>query len=194
MKIIKASKMSEMAAKIAEAKRELAQYDEEKVAYVRECQDEIMQAISDSYREDESGDLYQEPVGSKLSEIKRDYLVGAIEDDMMTEEEFEAIFDALDILDLELAHAQASTNVSSKKAVTASYISDDDITEAKLKIFDYYLNKNIPIEGYPLSAILDAVVESSFDFDGDIAYTAEQHDCSLLHAIDLLNSAYDEEV
>ena len=194
MKIIKASKMSEMAAKIAEAKRELAQYDEEKVAYVRECQDEIMQAISDSYREDEYVDLYQEPVGSKLSEIKRDYLVGAIEDGMMTEEEFEAIFDALDILDLELAHAQASTDVSGKKAVTASYISDDDITEAKLKIFDYYLNKNIPIEGYPLSSILDAVVESPFDFDGDIAYTAEHQDCSLLQAIDLLNSAYDEEV
>lgn len=120
MRMIKASKMSEMAAKIAEAKRELAQYDEEKVAYVRECQDEIMQAISDSYREDESGDLYQEPVGPKLSEIKRDYLVGAIEDDLMTEEEFEDIFDAIDILDMELAHTNASTNTRRKSNMRRS--------------------------------------------------------------------------
>lgn len=187
MKIIKASKMSEMAAKIAEAKRELAQYDEEKVAYVRECQDEIMQAISDSYQEDEYGDLYQEPVGSKLSEIKRDYLLGAIEDDMMTEEEFEAIFDALDILDLELAHAQASTDVSDKKAVTASTSIEDEL---KVKIFDHYLDKNIPIEGYPLGAIFDAFLDSPYEFEG-VANVADQEGCSLLQAIDLLNSAYD---
>ena len=104
MKItIKASKMSQMAASIAEAKRELANYDQEKIDYVRRCQDDMMQAISDSYVEDESGDLYQEPIGPKLSEIKRDYLVGAIEDDLMTEEEFEDIYNLLDVVALEMS-------------------------------------------------------------------------------------------
>ena len=187
MKItIKASKMSQMAASIAEARRELAQYDQSKVDYVRECQNEIMKAISDSYIEDESGDIYQEPVGPKLSEIKRDYLVGAIEDDMMTEEEFEAIFDALDILDLELAHAQASTDVSGKKTVTASTSIEDDL---KIKLFDYYLNKNILIEGYPLETIYEEMLNSPYEFE-NVANVAEQEECNLLHAIDLLNSAY----
>lgn len=85
--------------KINSAKRELEQYDSAKVDYVKECIDEITKAISDSYqREDDD-----RPVGPILSEIKRDYLVGAIEDDLMTEEEFEDIYDLLDIISLELS-------------------------------------------------------------------------------------------
>ena len=44
-----------------------------------------------------SGD---ESYKSPISDIKRDYLVEALEDEMMTEEDFETIFDLLDIIAL----------------------------------------------------------------------------------------------
>lgn len=89
---------------IQEAKKELQSYTDEQIQYVKDCQDEISKAISDNYaREDEGLD----PVGPKLSEIKRDYMVGAIEDDLMTEEEFEDIFDLLDVIAIELSQPYA---------------------------------------------------------------------------------------
>lgn len=96
--------ISDQARKIQKAKDDLMKYDKEKVDYVRECQDEIMKAISDRYTEDEDLDY---PTGEKLSDIKRDYLVGAIEDDLMTEDEFEDIFALLDIVDIEMAWANS---------------------------------------------------------------------------------------
>jgi hypothetical protein len=94
--------------RINKAKQELAKYDKEKVDYVKRCQDDIMDAISDSYF-DENGEYLEEnrPIGSTLSEIKRDYMVVAIEDDLMTEEEFEDILDLIDIIDLEYAAANS---------------------------------------------------------------------------------------
>ena len=97
---IHAATLVDQLKKINNAKRALQQYDKEKVDYVRECQDEITRAISDSYTEE--GD-FDRPLGPKLSEIKRDYLVGAIEDDLMTEDEFEDIFELIDIISLELS-------------------------------------------------------------------------------------------
>ena len=89
--------------RISEAKRALGQYTDEQIQYVKECQDELASAISDSYF-DENGEFADEdrPIGSQLSEIKRDYMVGAIEDDLMTEEEFEDIMALLDVVSLEL--------------------------------------------------------------------------------------------
>lgn len=98
---VNASKLSDQIARIQKAKRDLIKYDKEKVDYVRECQDEITKVISDYYAGDDDVDY----TGPKLSEIKRDYLVGAIEDDLMTEEEFEDIFDLLDIIDIEYAES-----------------------------------------------------------------------------------------
>lgn len=96
---IHAASIPQQVKKITDAKKALAQYDPKKVAYVRECQDEITKAISDSYQREED----DRPVGPILSEIKRDYLVGAIEDDLMTEEEFEDILALIDTIDLELS-------------------------------------------------------------------------------------------
>ena len=81
---------------VSSANKQLALYDAEKVDYVQECYDEVVKAISDSFVEDEDGYLDQVPVGSTISEIKRDYLVGALEDDLMTEEEFNTIYDLID--------------------------------------------------------------------------------------------------
>lgn len=103
-----ASNMSiaQMAKRVHEAKDELAKYDEEKVKYVQECQDEIMRAISDYY-DDEHEDPADWPTGPRISQIKNDYWEAALEDDLMTDEEFEDIFDLLDIISLEIAHSQA---------------------------------------------------------------------------------------
>lgn len=101
---VKASSIPQMASRINEAKRALAQYDQEKVDYVRDCQEDIMEEINAQYF-DEDYNLVDEdrPVGPKLSEIKRDYLVGALEDDLMTEEEFEDIYNLLDVVALEMS-------------------------------------------------------------------------------------------
>lgn len=96
---IHAASIPQQVKKITDAKNALKKYDPEKVAYVKECQDELTKAISDSYEREED----DRPVGPILSEIKRDYLVGAIEDDLMTEEEFEDILALMDIVDLELS-------------------------------------------------------------------------------------------
>lgn len=97
MKRMIRSSVSNTIAKINKAKRELDNYSPEQVEYVQECQDEISKAISKYY------ELEDESVGPRLSEIKRDYLVGAIEDDLMTEEEFDDIFALLDVIGLELS-------------------------------------------------------------------------------------------
>ncbi len=88
-----------MIKQISNAKRALSRYDKEKVDYVRECQEAITHVISDYYTQDED---YDRPIGSKLSGIKKDYLIGAIEDDLMTEDEFEDIFDLIDVVNFEL--------------------------------------------------------------------------------------------
>lgn len=99
--------ISEMAHKIHEAKDALAQYDEEQVEYVRECQQEIARVISDHYLDDDQETDHSWPVGPRVSQIKEDYLLGAITEGLMSEEEFEDIFDLLDIIDLEYAQAHA---------------------------------------------------------------------------------------
>lgn len=100
---IHAASIPQQIKKIRDAQDALNKYAPEKVAYVRECQDELIKAISDSYQREED----DRPVGPILSEIKRDYLVGAIEDDLMTEEEFEDILALMDIIDIELASPYA---------------------------------------------------------------------------------------
>ena len=88
-------------AKISKAHRDLEKYSDEQIEYVKECSDAITKAISDMYVNDD--DDLDTPIGPKLSEIKRDYLEGAIEDDLMTEEEFEDIYNLLDVIGLELS-------------------------------------------------------------------------------------------
>lgn len=98
---MKKNTISNQAKKIHDAKDELAQYSKEKVDYVRKCQEDLTKAISDYYTEGKDEQDYN--IGSELSQIKRDWLIGAIEDDLMTEEEFEDILALIDAVDLELA-------------------------------------------------------------------------------------------
>lgn len=92
--------------RLAEARRILNKYDREQIEYVEECQNEIAKEISRHYTEEEQLDN-DDVIGVSLSLIKTDYLIGAIEDDLMTEEEFDEIFDALDIISIDTASAYA---------------------------------------------------------------------------------------
>lgn len=97
--------ISQLVKKVHQAKDELAKYDKEKVDFVLRCQDDIMKAISDHYSEEHIDD--DMPIGPSLSQIKNDWCEQALEDDLMTEEEFDDIFNLLDIISIETAHAQA---------------------------------------------------------------------------------------
>ena len=87
-----------------QARRKLNSYDKEKVDYVQKCYDDVLAAISDMY----SVDDYDERVADvNIGAIKTDWLIGAIEDDLMTEEEFNEIYDLLETIGAEEANAWA---------------------------------------------------------------------------------------
>ena len=92
---------TDMLKRINDAKRELATYPAENVEYVKQCRDEILKAISDQYVDELEND--KEVRNINLNAIKTDYMLGAIEDDMMTEEEFEKIYDLLDVIAFEMS-------------------------------------------------------------------------------------------
>lgn len=82
-------------AKYRIAQDTLKKYTDEQIDYVRECYDEVLADISNHYAwDDEEGDAPQ----INTDAIKTDYLVGAIEDDLMEEEDFEDIYTALETL------------------------------------------------------------------------------------------------
>lgn len=90
-----------MLKKVNEAKRQLAKYDEEKVDYVRQCVDDVNHDISAMHL----NDLNDDAISVNISGIKTDYLIEAIEDDLMTGEESNEIYNLLDIIGLEAASA-----------------------------------------------------------------------------------------
>lgn len=88
-------------ANVTQAQKDLMNYSEEQVNFVRECQDAIVQELSDSFF-DEDDRFAEENRTANISSIKNDYIEQALEDDLMTEEEFNDILDLLDIIDLGL--------------------------------------------------------------------------------------------
>lgn len=83
---------------LTEAQEELKYYDKEKVDFVKDCRDALNMDIYnnlDEYREDE--DLAE----ANLSAIKEDYIQKAVDEDIMSEEEFEEIFALFDAIDIE---------------------------------------------------------------------------------------------
>lgn len=95
-----------MRRKVNEARKQLEQYDPEAVAYVQDCYDEVCKAISDKYFAEFDPEDYPSPVPSER-QIKEDYCLGAVEDGLMSYEEFDEIYDLIDTIGLEGAHAQA---------------------------------------------------------------------------------------
>lgn len=91
-------------AKIRLAQDTLKKYTNEQVDYVRKCYDDVLRDISDYYT-NESDDPDVAKINTNA--IKTDWLIGAIEDDLMEEEDFEDIYTALETLGEEEAAAWA---------------------------------------------------------------------------------------
>ena len=84
--------------KVSNARETLKQFSKEKVDFVRKAYDEVLADI---------GDAFNSERGDNTSQIKNDYLSIAVEEDIMTAEEFETIYDALLVIGTFEAHAHA---------------------------------------------------------------------------------------
>ena len=84
--------------KVSNAKETLKQFSKEKVDFVRKAYDEILADI---------GDAFISERGTNTSQIKNDYISIAVEDDIMTTEEFETIYDALLVIGTFESHKYA---------------------------------------------------------------------------------------
>ena len=71
----------------------LSQFSGEQIEYVKDCLDDMSEAIDDmtaaGYTEDEQTNV--------ISEIRSDWLLGAKEDDLLTEVEFDELLDLLSL-------------------------------------------------------------------------------------------------
>lgn len=93
--------MKEFIKKLNESKRELESFSKEKIEYVQECRDEVVKDIIEcEERRDKGFDC-----NYNSSEIIRDYKVGSYEDDLMSDEEFDKIYELLDVVATESAMA-----------------------------------------------------------------------------------------
>jgi len=96
--------IAQMRTNAAQARKILKTFDPEKVRYVQKCMDDINREYSRLAGPELSDDELEL---LNVQAIKTDWLIGAIEDDLMTEDEFEEIFSWLEVLDTEKAHSQA---------------------------------------------------------------------------------------
>ena len=95
--------MREFIKKLNESKRELESFSKEKADYVRECRDNVIKYEIEKEERISKGFWLDDCYSS--SEIIRDYKVGSYEDDLMSEEEFDRIYELLDVVATESAMA-----------------------------------------------------------------------------------------
>ena len=84
--------------KVSNARETLKQFSKEKVDFVKKAYDEILSDI---------GDAFNSERGTNTSQIKNDYISIAMEDDLMTAEEFETIYNAFLVIGTFESHANA---------------------------------------------------------------------------------------
>lgn len=126
---IRSNWISDQVSKISEAKAALAKYSEEQIDYVKDCRQEVNRIISDHYVADDRFLDPSWPVGPTASQVKRDWELMAINDGIMSEEEFDELYDLLDIIALEYSQAYASTKIAASE--------DVDIDTIDQQIRDY---------------------------------------------------------
>lgn len=90
-----------IATNAAKARKLLDEYEPDKVEFVQDCYQAVLDDISDFYTSEND----ERPI--QTSTIKRDYLIEAIEDDLMTEDEFNDIYALLETIGEEEAHSMA---------------------------------------------------------------------------------------
>ena len=88
--------MEEFIRKLNNSKRELEKYSEDKIEFVRKCYDDVVKDISESYEEGLEWCNHS-------FEIIRDYKCECYEDDLMSEEEFDRIYELIDFISIESA-------------------------------------------------------------------------------------------
>lgn len=81
---------------ICAARHEIKKYPEEYVSFVSKCREDVVKEISRHF-EDE--------ITPNTSEIIRDYKCEMYEDDLMSEEDFDKIYELLEVISLEAAMA-----------------------------------------------------------------------------------------
>ncbi len=91
--------MYSMARKIAKAKGQLKSADQDKVEFIRKAYSDF---ISESAKMDDELNFIGHP-----EECKRDWLIEAIEYEILTESEFERLFGLMEIAGMEDAMASA---------------------------------------------------------------------------------------
>lgn len=84
------------------AKRIVNKYDEEQIDLVNECLDDVNDAISMYYVNGPDDDR---SIGRSIFNIKKDYLMEAIEYEILTKEEFDELYEALETVRSEQAVA-----------------------------------------------------------------------------------------
>ena len=94
---IKTEAPKEFFKKVSDAKETLSQFSKEKVSFVKKAYDDVLADISDAFISDR---------GTSSSRIKNDYKSLALEDNIVTEEEFDTIYKALEIIGV--FHSQAN--------------------------------------------------------------------------------------
>lgn len=86
---------------LSNARAIVAKYNDEQVKLVQQCYNEICHIISVKMWEPMEG------AGYSISECKNDYMLEAIEDELLTEEEFKELFKAIEVIGTENAMAYA---------------------------------------------------------------------------------------
>lgn len=90
--------MKEFIKKLNESKRELKKFSEDKVEFVRKCYDDVVKDIIECESDGGENGMY-----NHSSEIIRDYKCECYEDDLMSEEEFDRIYELIDFISIESA-------------------------------------------------------------------------------------------
>ena len=95
---IKTEASKEFFNKMTKAKETLSHFTVKQVDFVKKAYEEVLADISDSFISER---------GTNMTQIKNDYISIAIEDNLMTAEEFETIFKALEVIGVFYSHANA---------------------------------------------------------------------------------------
>lgn len=95
---IKTEAPKEFFNKVTKAKETLSHFTVQQVNFVKKAYEEVLADISDSFISER---------GTNMTQIKNDYISIAIEDNLMTAEEFETIFKALEVIGVFYSHANA---------------------------------------------------------------------------------------
>lgn len=95
---IKTEAPKEFFKKVSNAKETLSHFSKSQVDFVKKAYDEVLADI---------GDAFVSERGNNSSKIKNDYISIAIEDNLMSAEEFETIYKALEVIGVFHANANA---------------------------------------------------------------------------------------